>query len=460
MKHEQKLSLADISLPDSTTIEEKLLVSLLQNESDINSSLITLVSSVIDDECFYSANAKKCWQYITKRLQTHQPVGLFQLGAGNKYLINRLLPRLNDKDIPINRQDVLILACELRRMQLQRECMTMLARGVKMLDEYPDIDMMQLYASTWQSFANRDYEGNSRRNELTTIFNDLAEELRKPVSFRIQTPWNSLNYFTFGGFRGGNLIVLAARPGIGKSTLALQMAIYASNNRQETVFYALEMTRTELAEKMITSTGYVQPTQIFAHTVDWNNYEAAVSKFSSDKLLVYDDIRRLDAICNSINKLCQVGKCKIVFIDYLQLIKPTGVSPRDNRVTQIAEITGTLKGLAIDNKIVIVLMAQLNRASASENRPPELFDLRESGSIEQDADIVLMLEKSRAITNADNAIDMYMRKGRACKIPKEPITLIGDDHYSNFLEINSSYSGTTTNYYERNNDNNETGDDF
>ena len=453
MQKEQKLSLMDISLPDSTPVEEKLLVALLRNESEFNSSLITLVSSVIDDDCFTSVNSKKCWQYITKRVQSHQSVGLIQLGAGNKYLINRLIPRLTDNDTPVTQQDVMIFACELRRMQLQREMMTMLSKGVQMLNDYPDIDMMQLYASTWQSLANRDYEHNSGRNELNAIFNELADELSKPVSFRISTPWNSLNYFTFGGFRGGNLVVLAARPGVGKSTLALQMAIYASNNKQETVFYALEMTRTELAEKMITSTGYVQPTQIFSHTVNWENYEAAVSKFSSDKLLIYDGIRKLDAICNSINKLCQVGKCKIAFIDYLQLIKPTGISPRDNRVTQIAEITSTLKGLAIDNKIVIVLMSQLNRASASENRPPELFDLRESGSIEQDADIVLMLEKSRTTINTDNAIDMYMRKGRACKIPKEPITLIGDDHYANFLEINTSYSGTPNNYYDTDNSN-------
>lgn len=458
MQKEQKLSLMDISLPDSTPVEEKLLVALLRNESEFNSSLITLVSSVIDDDCFTSVNSKKCWQYITKRVQSHQSVGLIQLGAGNKYLINRLIPRLTDTDTPVTQQDVMIFACELRRMQLQREMMTMLSKGVQMLNDYPDIDMMQLYASTWQSLANRDYEHNSGRNELTTIFNELADELSKPVSFRISTPWNSLNYFTFGGFRGGNLVVLAARPGVGKSTLALQMAIYASSNKQETVFYALEMTRTELAEKMITSTGYVQPTQIFSHTVNWEHYEAAVSKFSSDKLLIYDGIRKLDAICNSINKLCQVGKCKIAFIDYLQLIKPTGISPRDNRVTQIAEITSTLKGLAIDNKIVIVLMSQLNRASASENRPPELFDLRESGSIEQDADIVLMLEKSRTTINTDNAIDMYMRKGRACKIPKEPITLIGDDHYANFLEINTSYSGTPNNYYDT--DNSNTSDEF
>lgn len=431
---QKSYSLNEVEIPSSTNSEEKLFFALLQNTSDVNSDNIQKVLPILNEDCFTTEPAKKCWKYISNKVLSHTPVSILTLGTGNKYVRNRLLPHVTDQDIPVTESDILILACELRRMQLLREFVKRLTNGVVLANEYPDIDEMQMYASTWSAFANQDLNIEDKSNELHEIFNEFSEELQQPVSGRIATCWKSLNFFTYGGFKGGNLIVLAARPGVGKSALALQMAVHASNLGNHTTFFALEMTKTELAQRMLTATGYLQPQQVYSHNINWDDYEKAVQQFNQGKLRIYDKLRKLEAICNKINTLVQMGKCQVVFIDYLQLIKPSS-SGKVNRVQEISEITSTLKGVAMDNNIPIVLMSQLNRASASENRSPELYDLRESGSIEQDADTVLMLERANGSEPEENRVDMWVRKNRGGKVPSEPIALKGDKYYSNFNEV-------------------------
>ena len=132
---------------------------------------------------------------------------------------------------------------------------------------------------------------------------------------------------------------------------------------------------------------------------------------------------------------CQTQKIKMVMIDYLQLIK--GANPRLSKADQVGEFTSILKQTAKQCNIPILVLAQLNRASASENRSPQLYDLRDSGSIEQDADIVIMLErpKNELGNIADNRIDMWIRKNRQgrCNFDN-PISLKGNEYYTNFVE--------------------------
>ena len=132
----------------------------------------------------------------------------------------------------------------------------------------------------------------------------------------------------------------------------------------------------------------------------------------------------------------QTGQCDVAFIDYLGLI--THDDKRKTLAQIIGDITKRLKNVAGECNIPIVLLCQLNRESAKENRSPQLTDLRDSGSIEQDADVVMMLERPRDEMGVveDNKIDLWVRKNRGGKCNfDDAIHLVGNESYSQFYEI-------------------------
>jgi replicative DNA helicase len=133
----------------------------------------------------------------------------------------------------------------------------------------------------------------------------------------------------------------------------------------------------------------------------------------------------LSTLCSKIRRERARGNCGIAFVDYIGLVKGVG---REQRYREVADITGEFKSLAMDLEIPIVALCQLSRLITRENRPPELSDLRESGDIEQDADIVLMLEPK------DGDINLWIRKNRQYK-KDFPIRLRPNDTYSKFYEL-------------------------
>jgi replicative DNA helicase len=193
--------------------------------------------------------------------------------------------------------------------------------------------------------------------------------------------------------------------------------------------FSLEMTNTELAQRLLLSTGRVQSLELARGQVEWSNFEAAVSCVEQMPMFLNDNAYSVDEIVSHIVINRQNGKCDIAFIDYLGLINTTGNKPQ---YQVLGEITHRLKSTAKKLGIPIVLLCQLNRAIESANRPPALHDLRDSGDIEHDADIVLMLE--RPTNFSDNRVNMYLRKNR--QGPKDAcIPLLPNDSYTNFIEI-------------------------
>ena len=168
----------------------------------------------------------------------------------------------------------------------------------------------------------------------------------------------------------------------------LQMAKAASAAGFIPSVFNIEMGNKELAQRMLVGTGYVTQSQIAHGNVHWPEMEKAIHVVSSCRMHLYDDRCRIEEIATQIVLNHRQGRCDIAFIDYLGLMTTSDKRPL---CQAISNITKRLKQLAKSCEIPIVLLCQLNRASAIENRPPQLSDLRDSGSIEQDADIVLML---------------------------------------------------------------------
>ena len=272
---------------------------------------------------------------------------------------------------------------------------------------------------------------------IIDVLNSYEDELQDRASGkvrRIPTGIRKLDYRIGGGWANGNLIVMSARPSVGKSALMLQMAPSACRAGFPATVYSLEMPGADLVQRMLLATGRVSPEDIANNNIDWPQIELANSELDNLPLWFNTRLRTLDEICNDIVLQHQRGRCSIAFIDHLHII--SGGDGSRSMYQAVTERTGRFKALAMSLGIPIVLLCQLNRMSDTDNRPPELRDLRDSGSIEQDADIVLMLDRHTK-TKADPRLDVWVRKNRNGEADR-CIGLTGDRGFTVFTERDTS----------------------
>ena len=225
------------------------------------------------------------------------------------------------------------------------------------------------------------------------------------------------------GFHEGNLIILAARPAMGKTALALNIAKHvATVERKPAVIFSLEMGAEELIERMVASEGMIPGYHLKTgnlSTDEWKRLVHAQSNLYDVPIFVDDTAGiRISEIRSKARKLSQeMGGLGIIIIDYLQLI--TG-SKGENRQQIVSEISRKLKILAKDLRVPVIALSQLSRSvEQRQDKRPILSDLRESGSIEQDADIVAFLyrdayyQKEQADSQeANNVTELILEKNR------------------------------------------------
>lgn len=267
---------------------------------------------------------------------------------------------------------------------------------------------------------------------IREIFNEIAEEVQERKALAVQgkktciaSGISYLDDVINGGFKRGNLIVIAARPAVGKTALALQLMRNTAAYGNRTVFFSIEMMRDEIGNRMLYSTERINAHQVWSGDMDWNEFENSVKEMGDLPILINDHSRNLSDLVSRMTILSRRGQCDIAFVDYLGLI-----DTNDKKIPlyqQIAEITGTMKVTAKRLRIPIVLLCQLNRDAAKDDIDPDLYHLRDSGSIEQDADIVLMLRRN------NDDLDILVRKNR---------------HGDSNLRIKLCTNGTRTNYYQ------------
>ncbi|MFQ6751993.1 MAG: replicative DNA helicase [Clostridia bacterium] len=231
----------------------------------------------------------------------------------------------------------------------------------------------------------------------------------------IKTGFPTLDKIT-NGFKPGELIIIAARPGIGKTTLAVNFAVNSAIKYGKSVaMFDLEMSALQVAQRFICSTGRVPMDMVKGGTKD-NNVWATL--FETKKILENSNIYIDDT--TSITPAEILSKCRrlkvqngldMVIIDYLQLMKGEKQSKDGNRQQEVADLTRSIKLAARELGVPIILLSQLNRESEKRaDRTPQLSDLRESGSIEQDADIVMFIadiasEEAKDNEDMDGALD-------------------------------------------------------
>ena len=196
------------------------------------------------------------------------------------------------------------------------------------------------------------------------------------------------------GLNKSDLLVLAARPGMGKTAFALNLALNVAKLDKKVAIFSLEMSKEQLVERLIASEGLIASDHLRRGTIstdDWEKIAVATQKLSP--LPVYLDDTAGIHIGEMKGKLRRLRDVSLVVIDYLQLMTGgDGKKRSDNRVQEVSEMTRALKIMAKEFNVPVIVLSQLSRGPESrQERRPMLSDLRESGSIEQDADIVLFL---------------------------------------------------------------------
>ncbi len=198
-----------------------------------------------------------------------------------------------------------------------------------------------------------------------------------------------------GGLQPGELIIIAARPSVGKTAFALNLAMGHTANSGTSHIFSLEMGAKQLLQRMISSVGKINSQKWRSMSFSADDYDRAlqaVGIVSDWNLMIYDQLRTVGEIRAAVRKKMHAApeERHIVIIDYLQLMTPAGKHTR--RDLEIGEITRELKLMAVELNIPVVLLSQLSRGVESrQDKRPLMSDLRESGNIEQDADVVSFL---------------------------------------------------------------------
>lgn len=201
------------------------------------------------------------------------------------------------------------------------------------------------------------------------------------------------------GLQGGEMIILAARPGMGKTALALNMASYAAMHTKKAVaIFNLEMSADMLINRMIASIGQIDSYKLQTGNMqekDWKRYNEAMSQLADTNIYIEDNAgvtsQEIRAKCRRLaNSEKGLG---LVVIDYLQLVS-SGNRRVESRQVEVSEISRALKTMALELDVPVIALSQLSRsAEKRESNQPMLADLRESGSLEQDADMVLFINR-------------------------------------------------------------------
>ena len=292
-----------------------------------------------------------------------------------------------------------------------------------------------------------DVSKNIRSTEFKTINDVLAktqQDLEKLSSNKSEITGIPTGYYeldkTTSGFHPHELIIIAARPGMGKTAMALNIVTNVAINSKKTVaLFNMEMGAEQLATRMIASVGQIEASKLRSGTLnnsDWKRVNEAVSRLSSTNIYIDDTagitVNEIRAKCRRL-KASPVG-LDIVVIDYLTLITGSSKSGA-NRQQEVSDISRALKTMAMELDVPVIALSQLSRGVEQRtDKKPMLSDLRESGAIEQDADIVAFLHCSDEEREKVNSLmEFVIRKHR--NGPLKDIPLIFQRNTSTFANV-------------------------
>ena len=338
---------------------------------------------------------------------------------------------------------------KVRELHLLRELIKVATGAVEQcfnyhggLEEFIDQVEQDVFRVTQDRVSDAARPMKEPTHEAMTVINKMM--MKKGERTGVVSGFKDLDDLTWG-FQKQEMIVLAARPSVGKTSLALNIAEAAALPKKgepvPTLVFSLEMSAVQLALRMLCARARVNMTLLREGHLAKDESQQQELLEAADELskapLFIDDSSHLTImeLRAKARRLYTRHRLGLIVIDYLQLISPTDSQvPREQ---QVAEASRGLKAMAKELDLPVFVLSQLNRSSEKENREPRLSDLRESGSIEQDADVVLMLAPPK---DADEkyqaaAYDLVVAKQRNGPIGKLQLTFLKDiTRFENFAQ--------------------------
>lgn len=438
-------------LPYSVEAEQSVLGAVIIDPKCLND-----IAPLMKTEYFYIPQHKEIYSAMAEMYELSQTIDFVSLleklkrdgvydEAGGKAYLTQLV-----QTVP-SAANVLTYVSIIRERYYARALMTAAQDIIKDINENA-LDSGKLLDSAEQ----RIYEIRQGReiSGLTHIKSVIENETYDRLS-KISDPETREDYIgipcgireldrMITGLNKSDLIILGARPGMGKTSFALNIVRNVAMNTGRTVcFFSLEMTRDQLAQRMLSSEAGIKSEKLRTGELDddeWTRLAQAGDALS--KADIYFDETSSITVPEMKAKLRRMKKVDLVVIDYLGLMH--SARQIDNRVQEISEITRNLKIMAKELKVPVIACAQLSRGTETKGKShkPALSDLRDSGSIEQDADIVLFLyreayydnEKSDDEDRSDNSkAECIVAKNRHGEIG--PIDLHWDGQYTRFTSV-------------------------
>lgn len=385
-------------LPESPELERAILGALI-----LESNKLSDMMEIVGISAFSDPNNGKIYGAMLSMLERGDKIDLYTLSQRPELKGRDMLRYLSELTNAIGSGvNVLDHARQLADTETRRRlCLfgyELAARAVSDPDSVSDWAMTEITAIADRAVRSDDVTPLS--DVVRATLDDLERRQRARLAGKcigIPTGLQRLDALT-GGWRGGQLIVLAGRPGTGKSAIMLHFARTAAVAGVSVCVYSAEMPNTQLSGRMLVGGSGINPGDFRTGDVgtdDWRKLEQAAADLSSLPVYLYD---RPNVTINTIRSQCKAmarrGKCGMVIIDYLQLLDTTSRNTNSTREREIAATSRSAKLLAKELDVPVILLSQLSRKIEERaDKTPLLSDLRESGAIEQDADMVLFLDR-------------------------------------------------------------------
>ncbi len=251
------------------------------------------------------------------------------------------------------------------------------------------------------------------------------------------------------GFQRSDLIILAARPSVGKTTLALDIARQTAVKHGTPVgIFSLEMSSQQLVDRMLAAEARVNAWKLRTGKIDtdqeFESIRDAMERLSKAPIFIDDQAATSALVMRSVaRRLKRENGIGLLIVDYLQLMSPSSAKNNDSMVQQVTEISRSLKTLARELDVPVLALSQLSRAVEQRRGKPRLSDLRDSGSIEQDADVVMFIHREDKMSEGaekTNIAEILIEKHRNGPVGK--VDLYFDEKRSTFLSIDNSDFGS------------------